>query len=131
MKDKNIQSLEELNNQVLAPIYSTGQFFQGFMPTVLYTFGVKTFAEEAQAYWFINDLCTVWHAELKNLERDKYYLNLNVTDGEYQVTVEDYRNNIVFTTQRHFTDLVDGNLNFYINFTGNGNQMVICLPNED
>lgn len=89
---------------------------------VLYTDGVKFFAEKAGAYWFLDILATEVYPLLK--KEPFLLIRLIVQGHKAQILVDDGNDNQLWERDIEFTDCPEGEWWFY--FTDN----VILLPSE-
>lgn len=87
-----------------------------------YTEGVRAFAENAGAYWFLDIAAT----ELFALQRNEDFLTviLHVEGTKAKITADDGNGNDLFTKSIDYTDCPEGEWKFF--FTGN----VLMLPSE-
>lgn len=125
-----------LSKSDLAQFTGTENHYRhGLNRTVLYTDGVKFFAERAGggAYWFLDILAT----ELNDIRKTEGFLSikldvkgtLSANVHTAQVIVDDGNGNVLHTKDIAFTDCPVGEWKFYMADAGGG-LSVIMLPSE-
>lgn len=99
---------EELR-AIMAQCYGTEKWYRLF-PTCnfLYTDGVKTFAENAEAYWLITEV----FALVDGLPDDLYEIKLTVKDMEGVITIQTGKK-VVRRREINFTDCPEGKWVFF------------------
>jgi hypothetical protein len=107
----------------LSNFYGTEQYHKTFLfnPKLVHTDGVKYFADEAGAYWFLDIIAT----DIFTLTKDQPFLSieLQVKNGSATIFIGD-GNETLETRSIDYTDCPDGEYHFYL--TGN----VLMLPSE-
>lgn len=109
----------------LVPFCGTEVWHRHLLTGMLYTDGVKFFADEGGthgAYWFL-DLVLSEYRSLQR-ERDFLIITLAVKDGKAEVIVDDGDDTILSTLEISFTDMQAGEWKFY--FVND----VLLLPGE-
>jgi hypothetical protein len=115
----NTQDLRNL----LANYYGSETFYRhGLNRRMLYTEGAQAFAENANAYWFLDIVATELFALLKG--EDFLTVILHVEGSKAKITADDGNGNVLFTKSIDYTDCPEGKWKFF--FTGN----VLMLPSE-
>ena len=107
----------------LSQFTGTEQWYRhGINRRMLFTDGVKYFAEQAGCYWFLDIIAT----EVFSLLREQPFLviTMDVDDGEADIFVDDGNGNVVWKRHINFTDAPDGDWRFYL--TDN----VLMVPSE-
>ena len=94
---------------------------------ILYTDGVKFFAERAGAYWFLDVLAF----ELERLRREEEFMSIKLdvafSKPTAKIVVDDGNGNILHTKDVEFTDAPSGEWKFYMTAAEDG-QSVVMLP---
>ncbi len=92
------------------------------VPGMLYTDGIKYFAEQAGAYWFLDIVAT----EYLNLQRREQFLliKLDVSGSQAKIRVEDGDGHGLKRKDIDFTDCPEGKYKFF--FTND----TLHLPSE-
>lgn len=93
-----------------------------FVRDVTYTDGVKAFAEQAGAWWFVDDSIIEYTALMK--KHGFLTITLAVANDKADITVDDGNDNVLATRNVPYTDCPTGTYKFY--FTDN----VMLLPSE-
>lgn len=98
----------------------------GIVTWVLYTDGVRCVAEQAGAYWLIDEIALSqrFNKKVSAEEFQVWILKVNSEDHTAVLTCDDGNNNIVFSKAILFTDFPLPEIKLY--FTNN----TICLPSE-
>ena len=91
-----------------------------FFNTMVYTDGVRTFAEQCQAYWVI-DLVNSYMKKIQNNHRRTgewmYFIQLKVKDSKASVRIYrevDEKKKTVVRQDIYYTDLPNVDLKFYL-----------------
>ena len=91
-----------------------------FFNTMVYTDGVRTFAEQCQAYWVI-DLVNSYMKKIQNNHRKTsewiYFIQLKVKDSKASVRIYremDEKKKTVVRQDIYYTDLPNVDLKFYL-----------------
>ncbi|MGZ8220367.1 MAG: DUF6876 family protein [Methylobacter sp.] len=92
------------------------------LESMLYTDGVKYFAEQAGAYWFLAIVATEVMAFHEQEEFIK--IELNVQGSAATLTANDGNGNIFYTRAIEFTDAPEGVWKFYLI------ENILLLPSE-
>ena len=109
----------------LAQFIGTEQWFRhGLNRKVLYTEGVQYLAEQARAYWLVDEiaLAQAYVAPVKATPFQAW--KLTVKDGAGTLACEDGNGNTVYSKQIEFTDFPEPGIRFF--FPDN----VLMLPSE-
>ena len=95
----------------LSPFYGTEHYYNHPFTSSLYTDGVKYFAEQAGAYWFLDIVFSEYHM----LMRDKWFLtvDLSAENGKADITVTDGNGGTFAKKHIDITDCPDGLYQFY------------------
>lgn len=114
----------ELENE-LAQCIGTEQYWRMPVPKLIYTDGVKLFAEKAGAYWLLVDIGLFLkdRVELRN----QYFLNITLEvkeDNKAELVFDDGNDNVLYKTHYGFTDCPVGKWQFF--YCSN----VLMLPSE-
>lgn len=115
---------QELENE-LSNHYGTERWYKhGLNPKMLYTDGVKAFAENAGggAYWFLDIVAT----ELMKIHKTEEFISifLNSTGNDATLSATDGNDKQLWSRDMDFTDCPEGKWMFYL--TNN----TMLLPNE-
>ena len=98
----------------LSQFYGTENYYKTcmFAPNLSHTDGVQYFADNANAYWFLNIIAT----EIYPLIKDHPFLciDLKVDDGKGIICVEDGDCITLMTKRIEFTDCPSGEYDFYL-----------------
>lgn len=118
---ENGQLLEQDLNQFTG----TDQWYRhGLVPKMLYTDGVRYFAENAGggAYWFLDIVAT----ELFQLQSKVGFvvITADVAESKAQLYADDGNDNVIWQREIEYTDMPTGKWKFYL--TDN----VLLLPSE-
>ena len=107
----------------LAQFTGTENWYRhGIVRGILYTDGVKYFADTAGAWWFVDD-CIIEYAPLMK-QHGFLTITLDVADSQAKITVDDGNDNVLATKAIPYTDCPAGSYKFY--FTND----VLLLPSE-
>jgi hypothetical protein len=106
----------------LSQFYGTEQYHKTFVfsPNLKHTDGVQYFAEQAEAFWFLDIVAT----EIYPFS-DKYpfmTIYLTVKDGKAEIIVQDGDISRVFQKPIEFTDCPDGVYEFFLT----DNVLMLC-----
>ena len=108
----------------LSGFFGTDEWHRHWLGKMLYTDGVKYFAEEAGggAYWFLDIIAT----EVLPLQEKEEFIHIAMTvnDGKALITAGDGNGNKLWQRALDFTDCPEGTWEFYL--TDN----VLLLPSE-
>ena len=127
------ETLEQLKAEKLDYHYGTDAYHRTnmFVRKVIHTDGIAALAEEAQCYWLLDILATEFYDALKPLEPDSYYINIDCKDTKVDITMLDYRSNVIYKRHVGYTDLPSGKLTLKAGWQGKEGYLVLCLPSED
>ena len=111
------EKVEEIMNSSTG----TGKYYRPFFfNTMVYTDGVRTFAEQCQAYWVI-DLVNSYMKKIQNNHRRTgewmYFIQLKVKDSKASVRIYrevDEKKKTVARLDIPYTDLPNVNIKFYL-----------------
>lgn len=103
--------------------------FHGLLKTCCYTDGFKLYMELAKSYWLYDIVQTEFFNVIKLKKPDIYYLRVNVEALECTITLEDYKEDILYQRNVNFSTHPDGQIDFH--FGWDGERGIICLPNEN
>jgi hypothetical protein len=114
----------------LAQFTGTEQYFRhGLVRNVVYTDGVKHFAEKAGAYWLLDILATELPAFVK--KHEIIFVTATAKDGKATLeAVRDTGQKTLWTKKIDFTDLPDGEWPLWFAVGGPGGTLVIMIPSE-
>jgi hypothetical protein len=101
----------------------------GIVGSVVYTDGVKHFANTAGAHWFLDILATEVSLLIFNGE-DFVSVKMDVTDGKAVIWADDGNGKALWNKRIGFTDCPNGEWRFYMAPGGPENTIVIMLPSE-
>ena len=101
----------EALERIMAQCYGTEKWYRYFPNNnFLYTDGVKTFCENAEAYWFLTEVflmcCKLPVDEL-------YEIDLDVKDSKADITLKVARSKIVKKWHIEYTDCPEGHWVFF------------------
>lgn len=100
----------EALERIMAQCYGTEHWYRYFPNNnFLYTDGVKTFAENAEAYWFITEVFLMVHG----LPEDLYKITLKVEGSKADIIITDGDCKEVKRKHISFTDCPEGTWDFY------------------
>lgn len=121
---KNMMNSKELSS-VFAQCIGTENYYRLNPFHLIYTDGVKAFAENAEAYWFLTDLAVY----LKRPELSgEYFLQIKLNVDEKKLsaflTIDDGNGNELFNHFYNYTDCPAGEWTFF--YVSN----VLMVPNE-
>jgi len=95
----------------LSQFTGTEQWYRHPFSKVTYTDGVKYFADQAGAYWFL-DIAVCLPMEFPN---EKFYsVCLDVSDGKAKLVVDDGNDNVLMNKDIDFTDCPNGEYRFFL-----------------
>lgn len=109
---------------LLSNHYGTSNHFRHSFTKMLYTDGVKAFAENAEAYWFLDIIST----EVLQKQSVEEFINVVLKVSEKLsavITADDGNGNVFWTKRVPYTDCPEGDWKFYL---VNG---VLILPSEN
>lgn len=95
----------------LSQFTGTENWYKHPFSKVTYTDGVKYFADQAGAYWFI-DIAVCLPMEFP--KEEFFSVSLESSDGKAKLVVDDGNENILMTKDIEFTDCPDGTYEFYL-----------------
>lgn len=112
---------EQLKNE-LSKHYGTKQYFRMF-PKLIYTEGVKDFAEKAGGYWLLTDIALFL---MDKKLRSEYFLSikLSVKDRAAVLTFDDGNGEMLLKKDYKYTDCPEGEWEMF--YTSD----VLMLPSE-
>lgn len=106
----------------LSQFYGTETWYKHPLTGGLYTEGVRYFAMEAGAYWFLDIVFTEY---MEMMEREEFLtIELKVKGSKADIVVTDGNKNVLATREISFTDCPEGDYRFF--YTGK----VLLLPSE-
>lgn len=97
--------------------------------TVVYTDGVKYFADTAGAYWFLDILATEVYDFVRKGE-EFVAVTMKVSDGKAVIVADDGNGKDLWKRKIGFTDCPEGEWKFYFSLWGPDGTSVIMLPSE-
>ena len=110
-----------LTPEDLRQFTGTDNWYKHWMGRILYTDGVKHFAEMAGAYWFIDVVGSVWNI----ISAEEFVsIKMMVKEGKANVVMDDGDGKVIYTQVIEFTDCPEGNWQFFLE----GN--VLLVPSE-
>lgn len=113
------EQLEEIMNQC----YGTGAYYKTMLPHFYYTDGVKTFCENAGAYWFLTDVIAY---STEFLHKDTFFsVKLVVKDSIGSIIITDGNRKTFKRVDDIHTDCPDGEWKFYIEKDMNGDSIML------
>lgn len=102
------QQLEEIMSQC----YGTEHYYRTMIPHFLYTDGVKTFCDNANAYWFLTDVIAY---STEFIMKDSFFsVNLVIKDSVGKIIITDGNRKKYKQVNDIMTDCPDGEWKFYI-----------------
>lgn len=108
----------------LAQFYGTEHYYKHMFGGMVYTDGVKYFAENAGggAYWFLDIIAT----EVMQLHKTQPFNSIHLISGGHNatLTVDDGNDNKLWSKIIHITDCPEGDWQFYLI------DKVLMLPSE-
>ena len=115
-----------LNQADLAQFTGTEQWYRhGINRQVLFTDGAKYVAEQAGAYWLLDEIALIQPYDQRVAAEEFQVWKLTVKPGSSATLVcEDGNDNVVYTKQIEYTDFPPEGITLY--FTNN----TILLPSE-
>jgi hypothetical protein len=119
-KLNKVQSTTKELQEGLEQFYGSGNFYINPLVKYKYTDGVKYFAENAGAYWLLQEINGL------TVRLPGYFFNIRVIskDNKADIIIDDGNDNILKKKHIGFTDLPAGEWQFFL--TDN----VLMLPNE-
>lgn len=109
----------------LSGFYGTDNYYKHPFTRSVYTDGVKYFAEQAGAYWFLDVVLTEWDALVR---REGFLtITLRVSRGSAVIDVSDGNGSYVKPRHIDYTDCPDGDYRFF--FVA-GEPCVLMLSSE-
>ena len=101
----------ELEN-IMSYYYGTENYYKNNLYTFNYTDGIKTFCENADAYWLLDIIESVCRTH-KEIHNDFILIELLVSkDNKATITFEDAKR-VFYKQSIPFTDCPEGNWKFY------------------
>jgi hypothetical protein len=114
-----------LNEADLAGFTGTEQWYRHWLGKSLYTDGVRFVAEQAGAYWLVDEMAiSQTRPKVKAEEFQVWTLRTDLEKRSAVLTCDDGNGNIVFTKKIDYTDFPLAEVKFYL--TDN----TILLPSE-
>lgn len=98
--------------------YCSEHIYTTMIPNFYYTDGVKVFCENAEAYWFLSDICS-YMIELWNKD-DFFAVTLSVEDEKGTITIDDGDRKTYVKKEIIYTDCPEGDWKFYIERSEDG-----------
>ena len=108
----------------LQQFYGTETWYHHQFSSVLYTDGVKFFADAAGAYWLLDILLTETVIAMRDHGEAFSMVTLKVKAGKARIEADDGDGNIFWSRDIDFTDAPEGDWDFYL-VDG-----VLMLPSE-
>ena len=121
-------ALENLNQFTGSENY----FRHGIVRNFIYTDGVKYVADEAGAYWLIDEIALANKFDIKLKGEDFQTWKLTVNDSKAALVCTDGNNHILISKEIPFTDFPADHIDFYVVSAedfGEGVRMMM-LPSE-
>ena len=110
MKHSTIKSNDL--EQIMSYCYGTEHYYKIPAYSFKYTDGIKTFCENADAYWLLDIIESVCRTH-KEIHNDFILIELSVNkDNQATITFEDAKNTF-YKQQISFTDCPEGTWRFY------------------
>lgn len=108
--------------QALTQFTGTEQWYRHFISPLLYTDGVKFFAENAGAYWFV-DIVAIMIAPLQRVHA---FMDIKLisADGKARIVASDGNYNEVWSRDIDYTDCPEGEWEFFLTHD------VLMIPSE-
>ena len=104
-----MKTVEKLD---LSQFYGTEHYYKHLVGNMVYTDGVKYFAEKAGAYWFLDTVGFEYGERFKNEEF--LSITLTVAKGKAKVLATDGNDRTLDAANISFTDCPEGEFNFYL-----------------
>ena len=104
----------------LSGFHGTEQYYAHAFGRMVFTDGVRYFAEEAGALWFLDIVAT----EIIRLREAFIHIRLNVAERKAAATADDGNDRILWRKRIPFTDCPPGEYRFYLV------DWVLLLPSE-
>ena len=118
------ETKKTLNEADLANFTGTEQWYKHWLGP-LYTDGVKYVADQAGAYWLIDEIVLAQHSKkVRNEAFQHWVLKVDLEHKRGTLTADDGNDNVIFSKVIEYTDFCLSQIRFY--FTDN----VILLPSE-
>lgn len=101
----------ELEN-IMMNCYGTEHYYKTMIPHFYYTDGVKTFCDNAGAYWFLTDVIAY---STEFIHKDSFFaVTLSVKDSSASIKITDGDRKKYKLIENITTDCPDGEWKFYI-----------------
>ncbi len=117
---------EKLTKADLAQFTGTENYYRhSFVRTIFYTDGIKYLAENAAAYWLIDEIAFLQMLpKIENQEFQIWQLIVNLAKNTCVLSCEDGNSNVLFSKKIFFTDFPLDEIKIYL--VNN----VMLLPSE-
>jgi hypothetical protein len=97
-------SANKLDPQVLGQFTGSEHWYRhSLIPMIRYTEGIKYVADNARAYWLLDEIAS-FQLEKKIRDEEFQVWKLEVANESGRLICEDGNDNVVFTTKPFFTD---------------------------
>jgi len=120
-------TLTDLNDQ-FSQCTGTERYYVHFTRGFVFTDGVKSMADQYQAYWLIDVIASY---QIKKSIKSKPFQIWTITSAQSKATIEmrlDTDQPVLIRRQIPFTDFPDGRLQMY--YIDDGSNKVLLLPSE-
>ena len=114
---------EELREN-LQQFYGTENYFKNPLLRYQYTDGVKYFAENAGAYWLLQEINFIYVELLKINKAEFIGITVNSNNNKADIIADDGNDNILKQKHIGFTDLPEGEWKFFLI------NNILLLPSE-
>jgi len=119
------ETKKTIDESELASFTGSEQWFRHWLGKVLFTDGAKYVADQAGAYWLIDEIVLAQNRpKIKAEEFQVWVLRVDLEKRKAVLTCDDGNGNVVFTKHINFTDFPMAEIRFY--YTDN----TILLPSE-
>ncbi|SRR6266852_2345238 len=108
------ETKKTLNEADLANFTGSEQWYRHFLGKSLFTDGVKYVADQAGAYWLLDEIAiNQTRAKVRTEEFQVWVLKVDLEKHKAVLTCDDGNGNVVFTKRIDYTDFPLAEIKFY------------------
>lgn len=101
----------------------------GLVKNCIATEGAMDYFKQAECFWLWDIIATECHMVIKKLEPDVHYFKIVSKDGEADLTLKGYRDNLLWERHIGFTSHPEGEMELVVGW--DGSRTTISLYSEN